>query len=214
MGLTGNGMNEQWLLQADETLTKLVANILQVSHKDSSKLASVLIAKTSGAAGAAGVLGLIGTFGTASTGTAIAGLSGAAASNATLFWLGSLVGGGVFAGTVLTGGIGLVVGYLGLKFWKGKPRPVESITDEEKALVDASLGLVKAFREQRDSKVAVKKADARFVLEKAWRPLVKRFMDYHEHRAVKTLNLKNCLGLVNRKHEFEKLSKELESWAS
>ncbi|HNL23483.1 MAG TPA: hypothetical protein PKN67_02005, partial [Pseudomonadales bacterium] len=84
-------MNEHWLLQADETLTKLVANILQVSHKDSSRLSSALIAKTSGAAGAAGVLGLIGAFGTASTGTAIAGLSGAAASNATLFWLGSLV---------------------------------------------------------------------------------------------------------------------------
>jgi hypothetical protein len=210
----GNVMDEQWLLQADDALTKLVANILQVSHKDSSKLASALIAKTSGAAGAAGVLGLIGAFGSASTGTAIAGLSGAAASNATLFWLGSLVGGGVFAGTVLTGGIGLVVGYLGLKFWKGKPRPVESITDEEKALVDASLGLVKAFREQRESKAVVGKTEARFVLEKAWTPLVKRFVDYESQRAVKTLNFKNFVGLGNRRRELESLTKELESWVS
>ncbi len=207
-------MNEHWLLQADETLTKLVANILQVSHKDSSRLARALIAKTSGAAGAAGVLGLIGAFGTASTGTAIAGLSGAAASNATLFWLGSLVGGGVFAGTILTGGIGLVIGYLGLKFWKGKPRPLESMTDEEKAIVDASLGLVKAFREQRESKVVVKKSEARFVLEKAWRPLIKRFADYKDHRARKTLNLKNLIELGNRRRELERLTKEFESCTS
>jgi hypothetical protein len=214
LGLKGEVMNEHWLLQAEDSLTKLVANILQLSHKDSSKLASALIAKTSGAAGAAGVLGLIGAFGSASTGTAIAGLSGAAASNATLFWLGSLVGGGVFAGTVLTGGIGLVAGYLGLKFWRGKPRPVESITDEEKALVDASLGLVKAFREQRESKAVVGKAEARFVLEKAWSPLVKRFVDYEAKRAVKTLNFKNLVGLGNRRRELESLTKELESWAS
>jgi len=210
----GDVMNAQWLIKADDALTRLVANILQVSHKDSSKLASALIAKTSGTAGAAGMLGLIGAFGSASTGTAIAGLSGAAASSATLYWLGSLVGGGVFAGTVLSGGIGLVAGYLGLKFWKGKPRAVESITDEEKALVDASLGLVKAFREQRESKAVVGKTEARFVLEKAWIPLVKRFVDYKSQRAAKTLNFKNRFSLGNRRRELESLTKELESWAS
>lgn len=205
-------MNEEWLLKADGVLTKLVANILQVSHEESSKLTNMLIAKTSGAAGTAGVLGLIGAFGTASTGASIAGLSGAAASSATLFWLGSLVGGGVFAGSVLTGGIGIVVGYLGLKFWKGKARLVESITEEEKSLVDASLGLAKAFREQRASKIGVKKAEARFVLEKAWAPLVNQFKDYVEHRALKTLNLKNYLGIKARSLEFDRLTKELELW--
>lgn len=207
-------MNEQWLLQADDALSKLIANILQVSHKDSSKLASALIAKASGSAGVAGVLGLIGTFGSASTGTAIASLSGAAASNASLFWLGSLVGGGVFAGTVLTGGIGLVVGYWGLTFWKGKKRPLESITDEERAIVGACLGLVKAFREQRESKAKVGKTEARIVLERAWAPLVARLADYQSQRAPKTLNLKNLIGLGHRKHELKRLTEELESWAS
>lgn len=108
-------MDQQWLAQAEQALTRIVANIQQMPHKDSSRLVSALIAKGSGAAGASGVLGLIGTFGSASTGTAIAGLSGAAASNATLFWLGSLIGGGVFAGTVMTGGIGLAIGYYALR---------------------------------------------------------------------------------------------------
>jgi hypothetical protein len=205
-------MHGDWLHEADTTLTRLVANILQVSHKDSSRLASALIAKTSGAAGAAGVLGLVGAFGSASTGTAIAGLSGAAASNATLFWLGSLVGGGVFAGTILTGGIGLVGGYVGLRLWKGKPRSIESLTDEEKAFVDTCLGLVKAFREQRKSGVEVGKAEARFVREKAWSPLVERFGDYAEHRAVFNLNLKNSIGIGARRAELDRLTAELESW--
>jgi len=126
----------------------------------------LLIAKAGGAAGATGILSLIGTFGTASTGTAIASLHGAAASNATLYWLGSLIGGGVFAGTIVTGAIALVVGYSVLKLWKGKPRSVESITDEENILVGASLGLIKAFKEQRMKKGRVKKTDARLYWRK------------------------------------------------
>jgi hypothetical protein len=67
------------------------------------------------AAGAAGTVagtatvGAVAAFGTASTGTAISGLSGAAATNATLAWLGggSLAagGGGVAVGTAVLGGI-------------------------------------------------------------------------------------------------------------
>lgn len=57
----------------------------------------------------AAVLGGVAALATASTGTAISGLSGAAATNATLAWLGggSLAsgGGGVAAGTAVLGGI-------------------------------------------------------------------------------------------------------------
>ncbi|KKD38397.1 MAG: hypothetical protein WAN66_16655 [Limnoraphis robusta] len=62
-----------------------------------------------GAAAGQGTLTMVGLFGTASTGTAISGLSGAAATNATLAWLGggSLAagGGGMALGTVVLGGI-------------------------------------------------------------------------------------------------------------
>ena len=58
---------------------------------------------------AAGAYGAVGAFATASTGTAIAGLTGAAATNATLAWLGggaiAAGGGGVAAGTMVLGGL-------------------------------------------------------------------------------------------------------------
>lgn len=58
---------------------------------------------------AAGVCGLVSTFGVASTGTAISGLAGAAATNATLAWLGggaiATGGGGVAAGLRILGGV-------------------------------------------------------------------------------------------------------------
>lgn len=63
----------------------------------------------SGVATSAAVYGLVGTLAAASTGTAISTLSGAAATNATLAWLGggtiAAGGGGVAAGTVVLGGI-------------------------------------------------------------------------------------------------------------
>jgi len=55
---------------------------------------------------------LVGTFGSASTGTAIGTLSGAAATNATLAWLGggsiASGGGGMAAGSVVLGGIVII----------------------------------------------------------------------------------------------------------
>jgi hypothetical protein len=61
------------------------------------------------AAGYGGAMSLATSVGVASTGTAISGLSGAAATNATLAWLGggSLAagGGGMFVGSIVLGGI-------------------------------------------------------------------------------------------------------------
>lgn len=74
--------------------------------KNTAKGASV------GLSTALGTWALIGTFGSASTGTAIATLSGAAASNATLAWLGggalAAGGGGMAAGAAVLGGIVLL----------------------------------------------------------------------------------------------------------
>ena len=62
-----------------------------------------------GTATAAAAYGTAMTFGVASTGTAIAGLSGAAATNATLAWLGggaiSAGGAGIAGGTAVLGGL-------------------------------------------------------------------------------------------------------------
>lgn len=67
---------------------------------------------TAGLSTALGAWALVGTLGTASTGTAIATISGAAATNATLAWLGggalAAGGGGMAAGAAVLGGIVLV----------------------------------------------------------------------------------------------------------
>ena len=68
-------------------------------------------AAVGGAAAVAGAYGLAGLIGTASTGTAIGTLSGAAATNATLAWLGggalSVGGAGMAGGAMVLGGIAL-----------------------------------------------------------------------------------------------------------
>ena len=78
-----------------------------VNFEESAK--GLLGASATGAAAGFGSLGLIGAVGTASTGTAISTLAGAAASNATLAWLGggalSVGGFGVAGGTMVLGGI-------------------------------------------------------------------------------------------------------------
>jgi hypothetical protein len=71
------------------------------------------IGAAAGTLASATAFSLVATFGTASTGTAIASLSGAAATNATLAWIGggtlAAGGGGVAAGTtILTGGTALI----------------------------------------------------------------------------------------------------------
>lgn len=114
----------------------------------------------------------------------------------------------------MTGGIAIAVGYFGLKWWKGKPREPKDLTDEEKAIVDASLGLIKAFREQCESKVEVKQSEGRFVLEKAWSPLVESVKDYYKHHATQTVNLKNNFGLVTRCIELDALTERLTKWVA
>lgn len=70
---------------------------------------SAVNAVSAGAAAGSGTLGLVGLLGAASTGTAIGTLSGAAATNATLAWLGggsiAAGGGGMAAGTLVLGGV-------------------------------------------------------------------------------------------------------------
>ena len=73
--------------------------------------AGVLGAASAGVAASSSTVGLVGLFGSASTGTAISSLSGAAATNATMAWLGggSLAAGGtgMAGGAIVLGGIAI-----------------------------------------------------------------------------------------------------------
>lgn len=110
-----------------------------------------------GAGTAAGIFATVSAMATASTGTAIASLSGAAASSATLAWLGggSLAAGGmgVAGGTaVLTGVVALpaLLAVGGVLVWKGRKlrreaeAEVEKLDAAQQALEDIDSALPRA----------------------------------------------------------------------
>ncbi|MCZ0814268.1 hypothetical protein N5A93_18785 [Roseovarius sp. EGI FJ00037] len=103
-----------------------------------------------GTAAASSITGLVGLFGTASTGTALAGLAGAAKSTATLYWIGSIVGGGVAAGTLITGVGAVGAGIYGAnkvkRFLFGRPRR-DTLEEREQMIVLAVTALIKAIDE-------------------------------------------------------------------
>ena len=84
-------------------------NMKNASFKASELATGGIGALSAGALTAAGAYGAVGAFAAASTGTAISALSGAAATNATLAWLGggalAAGGGGMAAGTLVLGGL-------------------------------------------------------------------------------------------------------------
>ena len=131
----------QLLRNSKAELAYVSACILQVSAEDSNQLAEqfgrAITAKLAGAGTTAALLAIVSSLGSASTGTAIASLSGAAATKATLAWVGGLFGGGMAAGTVLTGGVSIVVGLVAYKALASERRPFESLSDMEGRLVQS-----------------------------------------------------------------------------
>jgi hypothetical protein len=130
------------LLQATKTeLNYVAACILQVSPEQSSQLgiqfSRAVTAKAVGTASTAALLSLVAAFGHAGTGTAIAGLSGAAATSASMAWIGSLVGGGVAAGAVLTGGLAMIIGLSAYKMLASERRDFESLSELEQRIVQS-----------------------------------------------------------------------------
>lgn len=209
-------MDNIWLSEACSTLELTIANILQVPQKEissfSNRVSRAVAVKAGGAATAAGILGLVSTFGTASTGTAIASLSGAAASNASLYWVGSIIGGGVWIGGILTGGVGIAAAILAMKAIMGKQRAIDKLTDEEQGIINAALALAKVFREQIELNKAISLAEAQLVNNEAWMPLTCAFKSYLRLRSYKTVSPVGRWHLLTREHEYDELSKRLRSW--
>ncbi|WP_054316505.1 hypothetical protein [Burkholderia multivorans] len=116
-----------------------VAALKDVSMQMSDMMVGGAGGAMGGAALAAGAYGLVGVLGTAGTGTAIGSLSGAAATNATLAWLGggtlSAGGLGVSGGMAVLGGIAvvpaaLVAMYLGQNHAKQKLNAARDFRDQ------------------------------------------------------------------------------------
>lgn len=124
-----------------KALDGICASITQTPKKVQSRMTSAIAAKL-GALGVAGGLSGLLTFGTASTGTAIGALSGAAATTAKFFWVGSLVGGGVATGAGLIGAASLLGGYFaakkGKRYLQGDARSEEKLASEEKHILNVA----------------------------------------------------------------------------
>ena len=187
------------LLQATKReLNKIAACILQVSPEESSQLGTqfsrAVTAKAAGFASTTALLSLIATFGHAGTGAAIAGLSGAAATSATMAWVGSLVGGGVVAGATLTGGLGIVIGLAAYKALASKPRPFDSLSDFEQRIVQSCwmLGAV-ADAYQKQPEEFIPEAAGSF-LEKMLIPL-HRDLSANMDDLCQPLDVKNAIAM-------------------
>ena len=139
-----------------KALDGICASITQTTPKVQSRMTSAIAAKLGTLGVAGGLSGLL-TFGTASTGTAIGALSGAAATTAKLFWVGSLVGGGVAVGAGLIGATSLVGGYFaakkGKEYLQGNVRLEDCLVNEEKHILNVARKVSIAL--QTDTSVSV-----------------------------------------------------------
>ena len=145
--------HDELLRCTERELTRIAACIMQIDVAESGALgrqfSRAVFVKASGAATAAGILALVSAFGTAGTGTAIATLSGAAATSASLAFVGGLVGGGVAAGAALTGGVSLIVGLVAYKALASERRPIESLSELEQWVVQSCWALAGICAEYR-----------------------------------------------------------------
>lgn len=158
--LARDGMDDQLLLITKDHLNEIVACIMQTDAASASditgQLGRAITAKLVGAGASAGLLGLAAAVGTASTGTAIGTLSGAALVSSQLAWIGSFAGGGMLAGSIMTGGVGILVGIVALVLmgrYRTKPRQYKDLPVAERQLVDKCAWMVQAIDEEmkRDS---------------------------------------------------------------
>ena len=142
-------MNEELLFRTIKSLEDVCTSILQTKRNISQ---DILIGKLTFAGTTVGVSALVSAIGTASIGTAITTLSGAAATNATLAWIGGSV---LVGGTVLTGGA-IAVALSAVYFWNGKERKYDVLEQFEKEIISASIKLIKTLQEEQIKQSSIK----------------------------------------------------------
>jgi hypothetical protein len=126
------------LQRIERDLNGIIAAITQVSGRRARRarrVTQIAAGKLAGVASIGGMLMFISAFGTASTGTAIGALSGAAATSAKMYWIGSLFGMGAVAGAIILPAIGFILGLVAVFFVSralfGRPRTPERMQDFE-----------------------------------------------------------------------------------
>lgn len=180
----------------EQVLTQIIAKIRQQSERRTRMLVSTVLGKTATVAAVAGIGGGITAFGVASTGTAIAALSGAAATTAKLYWIGSLVGLGVAAGGVILAGagigIGAAAGIWGRGWLIGKPRRDSDLQEHEKAILIASHSLIAAVKDQIKSGEVPAPSDMRLFAEHGLIPLVNQINQHWDETSLRQHGKSEC----------------------
>lgn len=184
------------LQHLEETLNTVVAAIRQDSEKRTRIFVNTVIGKTTGIAAVTGITTLITAFGAASTGTAIGTLTGAAATTAQLYWVGSIIGLGTAAGGVMLAGTGIGIGVGGgliAKRWLfGKPRQEDDLQDHEKAILVACITLIKAIRQQIESGAPAATVEMRLIAEHALIPLANQINQYWSQASLHEEGISGC----------------------
>lgn len=178
-------------------LAHVSACVMQIGSSESEKLASqfgsAVFAKATGVAATGTLLALVAAFGTAGTGTAIASLSGAAAANATLAWVGGLLGGGMAAGAAVTGGLGLVVGLAAYKLLGSESRPFESLSETEQRLVQTCWLAIAIIDEYLKGTIEqFTELEAEKLLRNVFRPLLEE-LERHQEAICSNLDGKHAV---------------------
>ncbi|MBW0159589.1 hypothetical protein [Sedimentimonas flavescens] len=180
----------------EDTLTQIVSSIRQTSDRRTRIFVKAVIGKLGGAMAVGGIAGLVSTFGAASTGTAIAALSGAAATTAQLYWIGSLVGLGVAGGGLMLAaggiGVGVAAGMWGRNKLLGQVRSEGDLQDHEKAILVASITLINAVAQQRELGRLPTSAEMRLVAEQALIPLANQINQYWDDASLNENGKSEC----------------------
>lgn len=164
------------LLEATKRELNYIAScLLQISRAESSRIGvqfgRAVTAKIAGAASTSALLTIVAAFGHAGTGAAISGLSGAAATSATMAWVGSLVGGGVAAGAALSGSLAIVVGLAAYRMVSSERRDFDSMTSLEQRIVQSCWMLASVADAYQKRPAEFTPGAATELLEKALIPL-------------------------------------------
>lgn len=152
-----------------ELKTSLLGIISAITQTPSSKVkkarlaSNIAAAKITGVATTASIFGLVSTLGTAGTGTAIGTLSGAAATNATLAWIGGLVGGGMAAGALLLPAAGIAAGATATLALRrkihGRPRKLDELLPFEDEILFCVDSLIRPLEAVSSGEVPMPSSD-------------------------------------------------------
>lgn len=194
-----------------EELIYINSCILQISADEAEKLANKLGAavasKVAGAATVGVLFSMVSTFGSAGTGTAIASLSGAAASNATLAWVGGLLGGGMATGAVLTGGVALAAGVGVYRLLSSEARQFEQLSEQEQRIVESTGFLIATINDiLQNSSIHLDAVEAEILLNNTLKPLYQSLLDTSEEI---TKNLDKKHSLLYRQHALVDFNKRV-----